>query len=31
VASFMQLTPRSMFKAEEADKADVVMTFGVAR
>ena len=31
VASFMQLTPRSMFKVEEADKADVAMTFGVAR
>ena len=31
VASFMQLIPRSMFKVEEADKADVAMTFGVAR
>src|SRR5438477_7789869 len=31
VASFMQLTPKPMFKVEEADKADVAMTFGVAR
>src|SRR5216683_1919479 len=27
VASFMQLTPRSMFKVEEVDKADVPMNF----
>ncbi len=31
VASFMKLIPRSMFKVEEADKADVPMTFGAAR
>src|SRR5712691_1149463 len=31
VAAFMQLTPRTMLKVEEADKADVAMTFGVAR
>ena len=31
VASFMNLQPRSMFKVEEADKADVPMTFGAAR
>jgi LemA protein len=30
VASFMNLQPRSMFKVEEADKADVPMTFGAA-
>jgi LemA protein len=30
VASFMNLTPRPMFKVEEADKADVPMTFGAA-
>jgi LemA protein len=28
VASFMQLTPKPMFKVEEADKADVSMAFG---
>jgi len=28
VASFMQLTPRTMFKVEEADKEDVKMAFG---
>jgi LemA protein len=31
VASFMNLTPRPMFKVEEADKADVPMTFSVAK
>jgi LemA protein len=31
VASFMNLTPQPMFKVEEADKADVPMTFGAAR
>jgi LemA protein len=31
VASFMNLTPRLMFKVEEADKADVPMTFGAAK
>ena len=31
VASFMNLQPRSMFKVEEADKADVPMTFGAAQ
>ena len=31
VASFMNLAPRPMFKVEEADKADVPMTFGAAR
>lgn len=31
VASFMNLTPRPMFKVEEADKADVPMTFGAAK
>jgi LemA protein len=31
VASFMNLTPRPMFKVEEADKADVPMTFSAAR
>jgi len=30
VASFMNLTPRPMFKVGEADKADVPMTFGAA-
>jgi LemA protein len=30
VASFMNLTPQPMFKVEEADKADVPMTFGAA-
>jgi LemA protein len=28
VASFMRLTPKPMFKVEEADKADVNMAFG---
>lgn len=28
VASFMKLTPKRMFKVEEADKADVKMAFG---
>ena len=28
VASFMGLTPHSLFHVEEADKADVLMTFG---
>jgi LemA protein len=28
VASFMSLTPRPMFKVEDADKADVPMSFG---
>lgn len=28
VASFMRLTPRPMFKVEEADRADVKMAFG---
>jgi LemA protein len=31
IASFMQLTPRAMFKVEEADKADVQMAFGAAK
>jgi LemA protein len=31
VASFMTVTPRSMFKVEESDKADVPLTFGAAR
>jgi len=31
VASFMNLTPRPMFKVEEADKADVPMTFSAAK
>lgn len=31
VASFMNLTPRPMFKAEEADKADVSMAFSAAK
>jgi LemA protein len=31
VASFMNLAPRPMFKVEEADKADVPMTFGAAK
>jgi LemA protein len=31
VASFMNLTPRPMFKVEEADKADVPMSFGAAK
>jgi LemA protein len=31
VASFMNLTPRPMFKVEEADKTDVPMTFSAAK
>jgi len=31
VASFMRLTPQPMFKVEEADKADVKMTFSAAQ
>jgi LemA protein len=31
VASFMNLTPREMFKVEAADKADVPMTFSAAK
>jgi hypothetical protein len=31
VASFMTLTPQPMFKVEEADKADVPMTFSAAK
>jgi LemA protein len=31
VASFMMLTPRPMFKVEEADKVDVPMAFGAAK
>jgi LemA protein len=31
VASFMNLTPREMFKVEEADKADVPMAFSAAK
>jgi LemA protein len=31
VASFMNLQPRPMFKVEEADRADVPMTFGAAK
>jgi len=31
VASFMNLAPRPMFKVEEADKADVAMTFSAAK
>jgi LemA protein len=31
VASFMTLTPRSLFKVEEADKADVQMSFAAAK
>jgi LemA protein len=31
VASFMSLTPRPMFKVEEADKVDVPMAFGAAK
>jgi LemA protein len=30
VASFMSITPRPMYKVEEADKADVPMTFAAA-
>jgi LemA protein len=31
VASFMNLKPRPMFKVEEADRADVPMSFGAAQ
>jgi LemA protein len=31
VASFMNLTPRPMFKVEESDKADVPMSFSAAK
>ena len=31
VASFMNLTPRLMFKVEDADKADVAMSFSAAK
>ena len=31
VASFMNLTPRPMFKVEEADRADVPMTFAATK
>jgi LemA protein len=31
VASFMNLTPRTMFKVEEGDKADVPMTFSATK
>jgi LemA protein len=31
VASFMNLTPRPMFKVEEADKADVPMSFSATK
>jgi LemA protein len=31
VAAFMKLTPRPMFKVEEADKADVNMSFSTAK
>ncbi len=31
VASFMNLTPRPMFKVEEADKADVAMSFSAGK
>ncbi len=31
VASFMKLTPRPMFKVEDADKADVNMSFATAK
>jgi hypothetical protein len=31
VASFMNLQPRPMFKVEEADRADVRMSFGAAQ
>lgn len=30
IASFMSLTPRAMYKVEEADKADVAMTFAAS-
>jgi LemA protein len=31
IASFMDMTPRPMFKVEEADKVDVPMTFSAAK
>lgn len=31
VASFMQLTPRTMLKVEEADKSDVAMSFSAGK
>jgi LemA protein len=31
VAAFMRLTPRTLLKVEEADKADVPMTFGATK
>ena len=31
VASFMHLTPRTMLKIDDADKADVAMSFGAAK
>ena len=31
VASFMRLTPRTMLKIDDADKADVAMSFGAAK
>ena len=31
VAAFMNLTPKPMFKVEEADKADVPMTFSATK
>jgi LemA protein len=31
IAAFMRLTPRELFKVEEADKTDVPMAFGAAR
>jgi len=31
VAAFMNLTPKAMFKVEEADKADVPMTFSATK
>jgi LemA protein len=31
VASFMNVTPQPMFKVEDADKADVPMSFGAAK
>jgi LemA protein len=31
VASFMSLTPKAMFKVEEADKADVAMSFSATK
>src|SRR6185503_2412967 len=31
VAAFMQLAPRTMLKVDEADKADVAMSFGAGK